>query len=185
MKDQNEEKEKILEQLRITPIIGMACARISMARATFYRWLEEDPAFARKAREARRAGNRDLNDFAYGKLLTKIETNSLPAIIYYLSRRHPDFKRPDSMKHKVQIEESQKPRRLGDIPGLAFRDIIIRKLAKKLRKRVRKDGMALYAALQAAESELAKENPEYWKRMHPRTIPWGEILKDVLERGDK
>lgn len=185
MKDQSEEKEKILELLKTTPIVGTACARAGMARATFYRWLDEDPTFGRRVREAMKAGNRDMNDLAYGKLLLKIEANSLPAIIYYLSRRHPYFKRPDGMKHRVQIVESRKPRRLGDVPDLAFRDIVIKKLTKKLRKRVRKDGMALYAALQAAENELAREHPEYWKRVRPRTIPWGDILKGILEQGDK
>ena len=183
MKDQREEKEKLIELLKTTPIVGVACARIGMARATFYRWFDEDPAFAKKVREALKFGNRDINDLAYGKLLKKIDKDSLPAILYYLSRRHPYFKRPESMKHKVQIEASQKPGRFGTIPDSAFRGIVISKLRKRLRKRVVKTGMTIYEALQAVENELAREHPQYWKKVHPRSVPWAGILKDILERG--
>ena len=39
------DKELILEQLRKTPIVQVACEKTGIARATYYRWRKKDKRF--------------------------------------------------------------------------------------------------------------------------------------------
>ena len=45
-------KEIIVEQLKKTPIVQIACEKASIARATFYRWRKTDKDFAQKVDKA-------------------------------------------------------------------------------------------------------------------------------------
>jgi|SRR3989344_802245 len=186
MKDQREDKDKIVELLKTTPIVGAACARTGIARATFYRWLKEDPEFAKRIRGSLRIGNHDINDLAFSKLINHIKAGSMPAITFHLSRRHPYYKRRENMKYKVQIEGKRgQPIVIGEIPEEAFSEVIIGKLVKRLRKRVVKQGMKMRDALQATFDEITKEHPDFPKKMATRRIPWDAILKAILERREK
>lgn len=179
MREQNDDKIKILEALKATPVISMACAKTGIARATLYRWLNSDPEFKQRVNRAIKLGNRSVDDLAYGKLIQKIKDGSLGAITFYLSRRHQYFKK----KEKVKVEIMQKNTTLPTIPQQAFNEVSIGKLAKKIRKRVVKRGVRLYNALQDAMVEMEKKDPEFKLPMmlHIQKLPWGVILKNVLE----
>lgn len=87
---QDKNKELLLEQLRRTPIIQIACEKIGIARATYYRFLE-DPEFAKKADEAIQEGSFLMNDVAEAALLSAIKNQNLGAIVFWLKNHHPAY----------------------------------------------------------------------------------------------
>lgn len=87
---QDKNKELILEQLKRLPIIQLTCEKIGIARATYYRFLE-DPEFAKKAEEAIREGSLLMNDVAETGLLNAIKNQNLSAIVFWLKYHHPAY----------------------------------------------------------------------------------------------
>lgn len=84
-------KEALIDQLKKTPIIQLACEKTSVARATFYRWKNEDPEFAAKAEEAITEGASLVNDVAESQLMSAIRERNLTAIIFWLKHHHPNY----------------------------------------------------------------------------------------------
>lgn len=85
-------KELLLEQLRKTPIVEVACSKIAINRSTYYRMREQDLEFAKAADAALAAGTALVNDVAESQLLTAIQNGNLTAIIFWMKNRHPEFK---------------------------------------------------------------------------------------------
>lgn len=85
------EKELLLEQLKKTPIIQIACEKIGVARATYYRWRKDDPKFAEDADMALEDGNKLINDMAESQLMSAIRDKNMTAIIYWLNHHHPAY----------------------------------------------------------------------------------------------
>lgn len=88
---QQKEKQLLLEQLRKTPIIQVACEKTDVGRATFYRWKKEDLEFAQKADEAIAEGSLLVNDIAESQLMSAIREKNLTAIIFWLRNHHPNY----------------------------------------------------------------------------------------------
>ena len=91
MKENKEIKNKIIEELRKTPIIQFICQKMGIARATLYRWKKEDNNFAQKVEEAISQGNEVMNDFAESQLIAAIKDRNLGAIIFWLKNRHKAY----------------------------------------------------------------------------------------------
>lgn len=85
------DKELLIEQLKKTPIIQLCCEKLSIGRASYYRWRAQDKQFAKLADEALLEGKTFLNDLAVSKLLSAIQNNNLTATMYWLRNNHPDF----------------------------------------------------------------------------------------------
>jgi hypothetical protein len=98
----NKTKELLLEQLKKTPIIHLACERTGVGRASFYRWKNEDPIFAKQADEALAEGVMLMNDLAESKLLSSVKEGNLTGILFWLRNRH------DAYKTRVEISSGQK-----------------------------------------------------------------------------
>ena len=64
------DKERILGHLKSVPIIEVACKKANIARATYYRWRNEDTEFLRQSEEALQDGIDMINDMTefYHKL---------------------------------------------------------------------------------------------------------------------
>lgn len=90
MKSQKE-KELLIEQLKKTPIIQLACERTSISRATYYRWRKEDQQFAKNADGALIEGILLVNDMAESQLMSAIREKNMTAIIYWLRHHHPSY----------------------------------------------------------------------------------------------
>ena len=86
-----EEKELILEQLKKTPIVQLACEKIGIARATYYRWKNADGKFSILAQEAILEGSRLINDIAESQLLSAIRDGNMTGIIFWLKHHHPAY----------------------------------------------------------------------------------------------
>ncbi len=88
-KRQQKNKSLLLEQLKRTPIIQIACEKVGIARATYYRWTNQDEMFAKQANDALIEGASLVNDMAESQLMSAIRDKNLTAIIFWLKHHHP------------------------------------------------------------------------------------------------
>lgn len=106
-------KEKIVEQLTISPFIETACRKLNLSRASVYRWMKEDYEFKKNVDEAITISNGSINDLAKGKLVEAIQNNDSGMIKYHLSKRHEEYMK----KEDKVVEEKQvlTPERVAEI----------------------------------------------------------------------
>ena len=90
-KRQIKERGVLLEQLRKTPIVQIACEKSGIGRATYYRWRQEDKKFAEMADEALLEGSLLVNDMAESQLFQAIRNQNLGAIVFWLKNHHPAY----------------------------------------------------------------------------------------------
>jgi len=101
------EKELILEQLKKTPIVQLACEKVGIARATYYRWKDADRKFSTLAEEAILEGSRLINDMAESQLLSAIRDGNMTGIIFWLKSHHPSYEtRVEIRQAGIQANEN-------------------------------------------------------------------------------
>ena len=88
---QEKNKTLLLEQLKKTPIVHIACDKAGVGRATYYRWRKEDKEFTEAANQALEDGSLLVNDMAESQLLAAIKDRNLTAIIFWLKHHHPRY----------------------------------------------------------------------------------------------
>ena len=102
-------KKQILEELRKSPNIQVACEKTHISRQTFYRWLKEDIFFKSEAEQAQEEGINFMNDFVESKLMGNIQKSDTKSIFYYLDRNHPKYKplryRPPSDHYEARHDK--------------------------------------------------------------------------------
>lgn len=91
IKRQSIQKIELLEKLKETPVVEVACRKIGIARATFYRWKINDEKFSKEADLALEAGSALVNDMAESQLLTAIKDQNMTAIIFWLKHHHSAY----------------------------------------------------------------------------------------------
>ena len=97
-----EDKKKLIQQIRKTPIIQIACERAGISRATYYRWKKSDTKLPDQAEEALLDGIALINDMAESQLISGIRDKNLTAIIFWLKNHHKAY------KNKVEVSGSIK-----------------------------------------------------------------------------
>lgn len=102
-----EQKERLIEQLKKTPIVQIACEKAEISRATYYRWRKEDKEFAKITDEALSEGATLVSDIAESQLLSLIKDKNLTAIIFWLKHHHASYTTRVEVNAKIQqsIEE--------------------------------------------------------------------------------
>jgi hypothetical protein len=85
------DQELLIEQLKKTPIVQIACEKTSTGRATYYRWLEKYPEFAKRANEAIKEGEGLVSDMAESQLLAAIRDGNLRAVVFWLRNHHKNY----------------------------------------------------------------------------------------------
>lgn len=90
-RNQQKDKEKLLDQLRKTPIVQVACERCGVPRATYYRWRKEDELFAEVCEAAIEESTGFINDMAESQLIAAIKEKNMTAIIYWLKSNHSKY----------------------------------------------------------------------------------------------
>ena len=85
------EKKNFISQLKKTPGLSLACRNVGIGRRTYYRWRQEDSAFAAQAESAMHDAIALRNDFAESKLLIGIREGNMRAIQFWLRHHHPDY----------------------------------------------------------------------------------------------
>lgn len=107
---QSKQKEALVEQIKKAPIIQLACERVGLSRATFYRWRKDDEKFAEAVEEALESGSAIINDLAESKLISAIKEQNLTAIIFWLKHHHRAYAtRVELSLNKPQLEEKLSP----------------------------------------------------------------------------
>jgi len=90
-KRQEELKQAIIDQLKETPIITVACKRSGVGRATYYRWRSEDSQFAIAINSALKEGIELINDLSESQIIQLIKEKKLPAISLWLKHNNPRY----------------------------------------------------------------------------------------------
>lgn len=91
-KRQKKNKELLLEQLKKTPILQIACEKLGIGRASVYRWKNEDPEFTKAFDESMTEGRHLINDVAISQLLNAIKNGNMSAITFWLKCFDDNFK---------------------------------------------------------------------------------------------
>lgn len=101
-KRQSKNKEQLLEILKKTPIVQIACEKAGISRATYYRWRKEDPEFVKVSDQALLDGSLLINDMAESQMMSAIKDKNMTAIIFWLKHHHPAY------ATKIEITASNK-----------------------------------------------------------------------------
>jgi ribosomal protein L22 len=97
------QKKAIVDQVRKTPIVQLACERTGVGRSTYYSWRAKDKAFARAADSALRAGQFFINDMAESKIISMIQGGNLTATIFWLKHNHPKYAVTNRTIHEYEV----------------------------------------------------------------------------------
>jgi ACT domain-containing protein len=110
-RNQKHDKEKLLERLRKTPIIEVACKQADIPRSTYYRWRKEDQEFEVACVEAIEQGASLINDLAESQLISAIKDKNITAILYWLKHRHPAYtsrlELSGTLNHEAEVLNSE------------------------------------------------------------------------------
>lgn len=88
----NKQKKQLLEELKKVPIVEIAAKKVGVARATYYRWRQNDMVFREESDLAIKDGVQLINELAESKLISQIQDENLGAIIFWLKSRNPAYK---------------------------------------------------------------------------------------------
>ena len=102
---QLKEKKALLDYLRQTPIVELACKRANLGRTTFYRWKKEDKEFAKAADEALFEGEKLITDMSESQLITLIKEKNFPAIQLWLKTHHPKYANKVELSGSLNIKD--------------------------------------------------------------------------------
>jgi len=83
-----DQKALLLEQLKKTPIVQIACEKVGISRMTYYRWRKSDAEFTKASDEALSEGSFLINDMAESQLISAIRDKNFSAISFWLKHHH-------------------------------------------------------------------------------------------------
>lgn len=110
------QKAELIKQLKKTPIVEVACKKLGIGRATYYRWKKDDPKFAEEAEFALDEGSQLVNDMAESQLINAIKEGNMTGIIFWLKNHHKQY----SPKLEVTTKN-------GDVPLTDEQKELVRK----------------------------------------------------------
>lgn len=99
-----DQKELLLEQLKKTPIVQIACERSGVSRATFYRWKSEDTEFKKSAELSIIEGEILITEMTEGQLVSLIKDRNFHAIQLWLRHHHPKYSNKVELFGNLKIE---------------------------------------------------------------------------------
>ena len=100
-------KEKLVVELEKCPIVQVACQRLGIGRATYYKWRTEDVAFMRAADTAIRRGVTFINDLAESKVIKGIQDDNITFTIFWLKHRHAAYSEKMMHRHLHEIQSQE------------------------------------------------------------------------------
>jgi len=101
----DDQKNALLEQLKKTPIVQIACERIGIGRSSYYRWRKENPEFAKSTDEAITEGELLITDMSESQLISLIRDKNFPAIQLWLRHHHPKYGNKLEVSGNLRVEE--------------------------------------------------------------------------------
>ncbi len=106
-KRQSKNKEQLLEILKKTPIVQIACEKAGIGRATYYRWRKKSIEFTQQSDQALIDGSLLVNDMAESQMMSAIKDKNMTAIIFWLKHHHPAY------LTKIEITSGNKEEKLS------------------------------------------------------------------------
>lgn len=103
----NKTKLALIEQLKQTPIIEVACKKTGVSRATFYRWKKTNKEFAKKSDRAIYYGRKFINDMAESQLVQAIKEGNLTAIIFWLKSNKKLYGNKLEVQGKIETKNQK------------------------------------------------------------------------------
>lgn len=82
---QDKLKQALLEQLKRTPTIELACEKVGVSRMSYYRWCRASKKFAKQADEAIIEGRLFISDVAESQIFSLIKDKKIEAIKFWLA----------------------------------------------------------------------------------------------------
>ncbi len=98
-------KALLIDQLRKTPIVQLACEKTSLSRASYYRWYKDDAEFAEAADLALSEGASLVNDMAESQLMAAIRDGNMTGIIFWLKHHHPTYATRVQIDGRLKVED--------------------------------------------------------------------------------
>ena len=109
MRESKRAKELLLEQLKKTPIVQIACEKVGLSRVSFYNWKKKDTEFAKQVDEALTDGRSLVNDLAESQLINAVKDRNITAIVAWLKHNHPNYKTRIELEGAVKVIEEMSP----------------------------------------------------------------------------
>ncbi len=171
------DRDSIVEQLKTTPIVQVACQKAGISRASYYRWREDDADFKEKTNNALKDGVDFINDLAESQLIGLIKDRHPTSIYYWLNNHHSSYTQRRillSPNEQAGIEQSikgiNKQSMIASVLLLVFKGLIPIGVAGTLinsigRYKKNKDSEEMDAELERLRqfiervSEDSRENP--------------------------
>lgn len=94
IKNRRGKKAKFLKELEEYPLVELACRKVGISRATFYRWREQDYDFKVEVQQAEERSRSKVNDLAESKLLENVKNNDYRSIVYWLAHNNRRYRPP-------------------------------------------------------------------------------------------
>jgi len=98
-------KKILIGQLKKTPIVQMACERVGIGRASYYRWRKEDGEFKKATDEAILEGEMLITDMSESQLISLIRDRNFSAIQLWLRHHHPKYTNKVEVTGNLNVKE--------------------------------------------------------------------------------
>lgn len=150
---------KLLEEIEKTGTIQIACDKNGISRNTFYRWMKEDKEFLEQVRYALALGVGLVSDVAISNILNGIKSKDMKATTFWLTHRHPDFRRP--YVHRIDADDLiayERSREEGVRKDTLMREI--EEMSKRLTKEEQEEHIASYKAFQGRWQRIIDKDKE-------------------------
>lgn len=139
-KRQSPLKQTFVEHVAENGLIQVACRKTGIGRQTYYRWIEEDAAFAKKVERAIHHG-RDVGcDMAESVVIGKIVEKDIGAAKFYLQHNDPRYMSPAKNSERtmrVHICDHAKEQTSPSPTEVIDRKDRVRVLAEEYEKKLR------------------------------------------------
>jgi len=100
------DKKLVVEKLKVSPIVQIACKKVGISRSTYYRWKKDDPKFAQKANKTLREGTELISDMAESQLINQIRNGNMTGLIFWLKHHREAYETRLKVKVNSDHEES-------------------------------------------------------------------------------
>jgi len=104
---QSQQKELLIGQLKKAPIVQIACEKIGVGRATYYRWRKQSKEFRKASDQALIEGKQLINDMAESQLLSAIRDKNMTSIIFWLKNNKANYSNRIEITTKQSHEQEK------------------------------------------------------------------------------
>lgn len=164
MRQIEQDKLKLILELKGNPIVLIACKKQNLAPSTFYRWKTNDKRFAKEVNRAITRGRETVSDVAEAHLINSVKKGEMRSVLYWLKVfRHP-YKKIDrttiEIKQKLPIAEIPTKKQNNNV------EKILAKISEKFLRDHHRESLLIKQLLQKGCTnedidKLLKDHPEY------------------------